>query len=62
MGSPGMASAIVNHELDTLVGECGISHVAVGLAKHAGDAAYGAYVLGNLATQALFLFPIISIA
>jgi len=57
-----MASAIVNHELDTLVGECGISHVAVGLAKHAGDAAYGAYVLGNLATQALFLFPIISIA
>lgn len=27
---------------------------AAGLAKHAGDAAYGAYVLGNLATQALF--------
>lgn len=28
---------------------------AAGLAKHAGDSAYGAYVLGNLATQALFL-------
>ncbi|WP_329426202.1 hypothetical protein OG339_39005 [Streptosporangium sp. NBC_01495] len=28
---------------------------AAGLAKHAGDSAYGAYVLGNLATQALFV-------
>jgi hypothetical protein len=28
---------------------------AAALAKHAGDNAYGAYVLGNLATQALFL-------
>ncbi len=27
---------------------------AAGLARHAGDTAYGAYVLGNLATQALF--------
>lgn len=28
---------------------------AADLAKHAGDSAYGAYVLGNLATQALFV-------
>ncbi|MFI9644381.1 hypothetical protein ACIG87_30760 [Micromonospora sp. NPDC051925] len=28
---------------------------ATALAKHAGDSAYGAYVLGNLATQALFV-------